>query len=142
MSSSIILNLPHSSSLLPCEDTPAPYQEPHSIGYWSWGGRSKAKQRIIEKYIKEIPYMADWCTDELFINGIGTSLVVPVSKLLCDIAWLKDDMKEEMSVVGMGICYTRTHDLEVLADFKSSYNMDMIIILCFKNMRTQVRSHN
>ncbi len=86
--------------------------------------------------------MADWYTDELFINGIGTPLVVPVSKLLCDIEWLKDDMKEEMSVVGMGICCTRTHDLEVLADFKFSYKMDMIIILCFKNMRTQVRSHN
>lgn len=78
--------------------------------------------------------MADWYTDEFFINGIGKPLVVPVSKLLCDIEWLKDDMKEEMSVVGMGICYTRTHDLEVLADFKSSHKMDMIIIPCFKNM--------
>lgn len=126
MSSSIILNIPHSSSLLPWDDIPAPYQEPHSIGYWSWGGRVKVKSRIAEKHEAEIPYMTDWYTDELFVNGIGKPLIAPVSRLLCDMERLKDDMKEEMSVVGMGICYTQTHDLEVLANFKFSHKMDMI----------------
>ncbi len=126
MSSNIILSIPHSSTVLPWEDIPAPYQEQSGQAYWCWGGRQKKKKEIGDRYLKELPYMTDWYTDELFINGIGKPLVAPVSRLLCDVERLKDDMKEEMSVVGMGICYTRAHDLSVLANFKFSHKMDMI----------------
>ncbi len=126
MSSNIILSIPHSSTVLPSEDIPAPYQEPSGQAYWCWGGRQKKRNEIRDRYVKELPYMTDWYTDELFINGIGKPLVAPVSRLLCDVERLKDDMKEEMSVVGMGICYTRAHDLSVLANFKFSHKMDMI----------------
>lgn len=65
--------------------------------------------------------MTDWYTDELFINGIGKPLVAPVSRLISDMERFKDDMKEEMSTVGMGICYTRTHNL-----FRLSHKLEMI----------------
>ena len=126
MSSSIILNIPHSSTLLPREDIPSPYHEPKSMAYWSWGGKNKKMREIYDRYIKEIPYMTDWYTDELYINGIGKPLVAPVSRLLCDMERFKDDLKEEMSVVGMGICYTKTHDLKILTNFKLSHKMEMI----------------
>lgn len=126
MSSSIILNIPHSSTLLPREDIPSPYHEPKSMAYWSWGGKNKKMREIYDRYVKEIPYMTDWYTDELYINGIGKPLVAPVSRLLCDMERFKDDLKEEMSVVGMGICYTQTHDLKILTNFKFSHKMEMI----------------
>ena len=126
MSSSIILNIPHSSTLLPREDIPSPYHEPKSMAYWSWGGKNKKMREIYDRYVKEIPYMTDWYTDELYINGIGKPIVAPVSRLLCDMERFKDDLKEEMSVVGMGSCYTQTHDLKILTNFKFSHKMEMI----------------
>ena len=96
------------------------------MAYWSWGGKNKKMREIYDRYVKEIPYMTDWYTDELYINGIGKPLVAPVSRLLCDMERFKDDLKEEMSVVGMGICYTQTHDLKILTNFKFSHKMEMI----------------
>lgn len=126
MSSSIILNIPHSSTLLPYEDIPLPYDEPSGAAYNAWGGKAYVRKQLLEEYRKEIPYMTDWYTDELFINGIGKPLVAPVSRLLCDMERFKDDLKEEMSTIGMGICYTSTHNLEKLAFFRLSHKKAMI----------------
>lgn len=126
MSSSIILNIPHSSTLLPLEDIPLPYDEPSGAAYNAWGGKFYVRKHLFEEYRKEIPYMTDWYTDELFINGIGKPLVAPVSRLLCDMERFKDDLKEEMSTIGMGICYTSTHNLEKLAFFRLSHKKAMI----------------
>ncbi len=59
-------------------------------------------------------------------TGVGKPLVAPVSRLLCDMERFKDDMKEEMSIIRMGICYTSTHDLENLAFFKMDHKLGMI----------------
>lgn len=126
VSSNIILNIPHASTVLPREDFPSPYQESGGLAYWNWGGRQKVMGEIMKRYLDELPYMTDWYTDELFVNGIGKPLIAPVSRLLCDVERLKDDMKEEMSTVGMGICYTQTHNLEILANFKFSHKLEMI----------------
>ena len=77
MSSNIILNIPHSSTLLPYEDIPLPYNEPSGAAYNAWGGKFYVRKHLLEKYRKEIPYMTDWYNDELFINGIGKPLVAP-----------------------------------------------------------------
>lgn len=126
MSSSIILNIPHSSTLLPLEDIPLPYDEPSGAAYNSWGGKYCVRKRILEDYRKELLYMTDWYTDELFINGIGKPLVAPVSRLLCDMERFKDDLKEEMSTIGMGICYSSTHNLEKLSSFRLSHKKAII----------------
>lgn len=126
MSSSIILNIPHSSTLLPRVDIPHPFHEPKGLAYNAWGGRKYTIDRILEDYRKEIPYMTDWYTDELFINGIGKPLVAPVSRLLCDTERYRDDNKEEMSVIGMGICYTSNHNLDKLASFKLEHKLQML----------------
>lgn len=101
MSSNIILNIPHASTLLTLSD-------------------------ISEKYKSELLYMTDWFTDELYINGIGKPLVAPISRLLCDMERFKDDDKEEMSKRGMGVCYINDHNLKALASFDTSHKLEMI----------------
>lgn len=126
MASSIILNIPHASTYLPLWEIPAPYHESASVAHGSCGGKEFVRKKIQEKYKKELPYMTDWYVDELFINGIGKPLVAPISRLLCDVERFKDDMQEEMSTIGMGICYTTTHDLKNLAFFKFSHKKHII----------------
>ncbi len=126
MASSIVLNIPHASTYLPLWEIPAPYHEPSGAAYWLWGGKVVVRKKIQDKYKKELPYMTDWYTDELFINGVGRPLVAPISRLLCDMERFKDDMQEEMSTIGMGICYTTTHDLENLAFFKFPHKKHII----------------
>ena len=57
----------------------------------------------------ELRLMTDWYTDELF-EFPAPRLVFPVSRLVCDPERFREDENEPMSRVGMGACYTRTHD--------------------------------
>ncbi len=57
----------------------------------------------------ELRLMTDWYTDELF-EFPAPRLVFPVSRLVCDAERFREDEQEPMSRVGMGACYTRTHD--------------------------------
>ena len=57
----------------------------------------------------ELRLMTDWYTDELF-DFPAPRLVFPVSRLVCDPERFREDEKEPMSRVGMGACYTLTHD--------------------------------
>lgn len=126
MSSIIVLNIPHASTLLPLGDIPLPYHEPGGIIYLSMGGKAVTKRDVRERYVKEREYMTDWYTDELFNNGIGKPLFAPVSRLICDMERFNDDLKEEMSTVGMGVCYTHNHDLKRLVDFKLDHKLGII----------------
>ena len=56
--------------------------------------------------------MTDWYTDELFINGIGIPIVAPVTRIICDTERFRNDEDEPMSIIGMGVCYSKTYDLK------------------------------
>lgn len=60
----------------------------------------------------ELLPMIDWYTDELFINGLGIPVVAPVSRIICDTERFRDDEQEPMAKIGMGVCYSKTHDLK------------------------------
>ncbi|MBO4229961.1 MAG: N-formylglutamate amidohydrolase [Clostridia bacterium] len=56
--------------------------------------------------------MTDWYTDELFDFGFGDRLVYPVSRLVCDPERFRDDEREEMAQIGMGVAYQTGYDLK------------------------------
>ncbi len=89
MTNPLILNIPHSSIFLPCNSV---------------------------KYEEELLFMTDWYTEELFSSGVGRPLVFPLSRLVCDIERFRDLSQEPMEEIGMGICYSKTHDLKILSN--------------------------
>jgi len=64
---------------------------------------------------KDIDYLTDWYTDELFSHENSERIVQKVSRFVCDVERLPDD-KETMHKKGQGICYT-----------KGTYNNDIIV---------------
>ena len=62
--------------------------------------------------------MTDHFTDELFLvpSDVATSVVYPVSRLVCDPERFLDDSEEPMAALGMGVIYSRRHDLGPLRD--------------------------
>ena len=58
----------------------------------------------------ELLRITDHFTDKLFPPTLGVPLVFPVSRLIVDVERFEDDAAEPMAAVGMGVCYTRTHD--------------------------------
>lgn len=114
MSNNMILNIPHSST-------------------WITGVRcipavhiAAAYGAVMKMVHEELLPMTDWYTDDLFINGIGIPIVAPVSRIICDTERFKDDELEPMSKIGMGVCYTRTHDLKYSFPWKNSQRDYMI----------------
>lgn len=61
----------------------------------------------------ELLRMTDHYTDELFRvpAQVATSVVFPVSRLVCDPERFVDDADEPMAARGMGVIYTTRHDL-------------------------------
>jgi len=55
---------------------------------------------------KDIDYLTDWYTDELFRHENSERVVQKVSRFVCDVERFPDD-KEEMFKKGQGICYTK-----------------------------------
>ena len=64
----------------------------------------------------ELLRMTDHFTDDLFAlpADSATSVVYPVSRLVCDPERYPDDSEETMSALGMGVIYTQRHDLGLL----------------------------
>lgn len=89
----LILNIPHASTWIPEECFPKDSEE----------------YRILEA---DHLNMVDWYTDELFNNGIGVPVIAPVSRMVCDTERFRDDKNESMAKIGMGVCYSKTHDLK------------------------------
>ena len=54
----------------------------------------------------ELDRMTDIDTDILFQHPSATSVIAPVSRLICDMERFEDNNLEVMSSKGMGVCYT------------------------------------
>ena len=126
MNNNLILNIPHASTILNWTDIPSPVNESGSTIYWNHGGHCRTILYRLQNYKKELQFMTDWYTDELFNNGIGTAHIAPVSRLICDMERFRDPEQEAMEKIGMGICYTNRHDGTHLSDYKTSHR-DKII---------------
>ncbi len=100
MNSDLILNIPHASTHL----SPNAFYPKFSC--------FAVHANFFRMLKLEILPMTDWYTDELFINGLGIPIVAPVSRIICDTERFRDDESEPMSKIGMGVCYTKTHDLK------------------------------
>lgn len=100
MESNLILNIPHSSTWITGMN---PFPR-----FSNWA----ASAAFMQMLHSELLPMTDWYTDELFINGIGTPIVAPVSRIICDTERFRNDEDEPMSKIGMGVCYRTTHDLK------------------------------
>ena len=89
--SSIVIHVPHASTVIPDLE------------------RSTFQCDLNDEVLK----MTDHYCDELFSSDY-TTIVFPVSRLVCDPERFRDDLQESMSVVGMGAVYTRTHNGSIL----------------------------
>ena len=90
MTRSLILNIPHSSTLIPKE-------------YLQFFTTSS------DQVNEELRCMTDWYVDDLFKSYLGETVKARVSRLVCDMERFEDDKMEPMSKKGMGVCYTKDH---------------------------------
>ena len=88
----LIFHIPHSSTLIPDEFRPDFALSDADLS-------------------EEIRLMTDWYTADLFrpaVKSLGSAIEFPVSRLLVDPERFPDDAEEPMSMVGMGVLYTKT----------------------------------
>jgi len=84
----LVIHIPHASTYIPPEYLP-----------------DYDRSRLAH----ELLVMTDHYCDEIF-GGRYESVVMPVSRLVCDAERFRDDAEESMSRVGMGFYYTRCSD--------------------------------
>ena len=84
---SVLLHIPHSSSVIPGEYLRSFFPGLHG----------------------NLLRMTDWFTDGLFDLPVKR-IVFPISRLICDVERFRDDSREKMADRGMGACYTRGYD--------------------------------
>jgi N-formylglutamate deformylase len=93
----VVVHIPHSSVFIPEESL------------------ESYNRNLVEK---ELFLMTDHFCNEIFDIGF-TSEVFLQSRLFCDVERFRCDADEEMSALGMGVCYTRTSDGRVLRRLRS-----------------------
>ena len=93
----VVLHIPHNSTLIP-----ASVRDQFTL----------SDAELDDEILK----MTDHHTHDLFAQDVNSSQVVasPVSRLVVDVERFEDDAFEPMSVVGMGVVYTHTHDSKML----------------------------
>lgn len=96
MNRHFLLHIPHSSTIIPKEFRLSFVSDPD----------------------ENLRFMTDWYTDELFDIPMP-KIVFPVSRLICDVERFRDDSTEEMSLRGMGVCYTHGYDGNPLRCFNA-----------------------
>ena len=91
----IVLHIPHASTDIPPEVRPS----------------FLTTEAQLER---ELLLMTDHYTDELFLipPAVATSVLYPVSRLVCDPERFLDDSEEPVAPRGMGVNYTIRHDGE------------------------------
>ena len=75
---------------------------------------------------QELLRLTDHYTDELYTHKNATPIIFGVSRLICDVERFKDDALESMSKFGMGVCYTKTTDGNLLRNV-SKYERDYLV---------------
>ena len=63
---------------------------------------------------RELLRMTDHYTDELYSYDKASRIVLGVSRLICDVERFEDDALESMSRFGMGVCYTKNTQGDLL----------------------------
>jgi len=63
---------------------------------------------------REVLRMTDHYTDDLYDFKDATQIILPISRLICDVERFEDDSLESMSKFGMGVCYTTDTEGEEL----------------------------
>ncbi len=104
----IILHIPHASTYIPEE-----YMSNFLLK------ESEMKTEFLR--------MVDYYTDELYQTENSIRIVSPVSRLLVDMERFVDDNLESMNRIGMGVLYTKTHDMMPLRNKPSDITRDRII---------------
>lgn len=104
----IILHIPHSSQHIP--------EEIRDQFLLSDRELKEENRRIVDHF-----------TDELFNNKNLFKIVSPVSRLVCDVERFKDDEKEPMSKIGMGMIYTMALDGTKLRREMTDFEKDSIV---------------
>lgn len=101
-----IIHIPHTSTLIPDE----------------YRGEFLLTDKEIEI---EHSFMIDWFVDEL-VYGFKEENILKFdySRLFCDVERLNSE-KEKMNKVGMGVLYTKTHDLKPLRNNPSKEIIDL-----------------
>jgi N-formylglutamate deformylase len=89
----LILNIPHSSTILPFKE-----------GYC-------VSDEILNQ---EILKLTDWYTDDLFENEIDCSIKAAFSRIFCDTERFSEDNEEVMAQFGMGVLYEKTDNGKLL----------------------------
>jgi len=74
---------------------------------------------------REILRMTDWYTDDLYQCKDATSIKFGLSRLICDVERFENDKEEYMSRFGMGVCYKKDTEGNILrkVTFKDKINI-------------------
>ena len=107
MNSNIIINIPHSSTYIPKF-----FMDRVTID------KEELKQ--------EIKILTDLYTDDLFNNKECNIIKSNISRLVCDMERFKDDSKEQMSNLGMGVIYNRTSTGKRLINVDTKYKSTIL----------------
>ena len=67
-----------------------------------------------DKIQNELVKLTDWYTDELFYSESDSMIIVPFSRIFCDVERFENDQDEIMSKVGMGVLYESCDDGSLL----------------------------
>ncbi len=104
----IILHIPHASTYIPQE-----YMKDFLL----------TEQEMNTEFLR----MVDYYTDELYQSDKAIRIISPVSRLLIDMERFIDDELESMNRIGMGVLYTKTHDMKPLRNKPSDIIRNKII---------------
>ena len=107
VNSNIIINIPHSSIHIP---------------------KTFLKRVAIDKkeLKEEVELLTDLYTDDLFTNKNCNIIKADISRIACDVERFRNDAKEQMSNIGMGVIYTRTSTGKKLIKFDTEYRNIML----------------
>ncbi|MBQ0072416.1 MAG: N-formylglutamate amidohydrolase, partial [Spirochaetales bacterium] len=127
MAVSLILHIPHASTVIPWEDENAFLPRFVPERWDEIRGLHKTEREERKKSIQEeLLAMTDWYADELFDHGLGIVVSSPVSRLVCDMERFFHEEEEPMAAKGMGFCYTHGSKGTPIKEVSREYQDDVL----------------